>query len=93
MPSINLVIFLLFGGTRFFAGPIIGVIVLMAIPEVFRSMKEYAPYIVGVFMLLVIFVMPQGLAGLFETAQLWISKMFKKGANPVRKEFSNGMRK
>ena len=93
MPSINLVIFLLFGGTRYFAGPVIGVIVLMAIPEVFRSLKEYAPYIVGGFMLLVIFVMPQGLASLFEAATPWISKMFKKGTNPVRKEFSNGMRK
>ena len=78
MPSINLVIFLLFGGARYFAGPVIGVIVLMAIPEVFRSMKEYAPYIVGGFMLLVIFVMPQGLAGLFESTKSWISKMFGK---------------
>ena len=80
MPSINLVIFLLFGGARYFAGPIIGVIVLMAIPEIFRSMKEYAPYIVGVFMLLVIFVMPQGLAGLFESARLRLSKALGKGA-------------
>jgi branched-chain amino acid transport system permease protein len=79
MPSINLVIFLLFGGTRYFAGPIIGVIILMAIPEVFRSMKEYAPYIVGGFMLLVIFVMPQGLAGLLEAAKPSFSRIFRKG--------------
>jgi len=93
MPSINLVIYLLFGGTRFFAGPVIGVIVLMVIPEVFRSLKQYAPYIVGGIMLLVTFWMPQGLAGLFESAKPWISKMFGKDASHVRKEFSNGLRK
>jgi branched-chain amino acid transport system permease protein len=77
MPSINLVIFLLFGGTRFFTGPIIGVIILTVIPEVVRPLKQYAPYIYGGVMLLVVFWIPQGFAGLFESAKVWISKKWE----------------
>ncbi len=64
MPSIYLVIYMLLGGMNSFVGPIIGVIVLVAIPELFRSFKEFTPFIFGAIMLLVIFLMPQGLAGL-----------------------------
>ncbi len=78
MASINLVIFMLFGGISHFAGPVIGVIVLIAIPEVFRSLKEYAPFIFGGIMLLVIFLMPQGLAGLYGSARPWLSKFTRK---------------
>jgi branched-chain amino acid transport system permease protein len=78
MASINLVIFMLFGGIFHFAGPVIGVIVLIAIPEVFRSLKEYAPFVFGGVMLLVIFLMPQGLAGIYGSARPWLSKFVRK---------------
>jgi ABC-type branched-subunit amino acid transport system permease subunit len=80
MSSINLVIFMLFGGMTHFAGPTIGVIVLVVIPEVFRSLRQYAPFIFGSVMLLVIFLMPQGLAGLFQIVKAWRSRIFKRGA-------------
>ena len=80
LPSIYLVIYMLLGGLRYFAGPIIGVIVLVAIPEFFRSLKEYTPFIFGGIMLLVIFLMPQGLAGLFQSARPWLLKIFRKEA-------------
>ena len=57
----------------------IGVIVLVAIPEVFRSLKEYAPFIFGGVMLVVIFLMPQGLAGLYDTVKPRLSKLMRKG--------------
>lgn len=78
MASINLVIFMLFGGISHFAGPVIGVIVLIAIPEVFRSLKEYAPFVFGGVMLIVIFLMPQGLAGLYGSVRPWLSTFMRK---------------
>jgi branched-chain amino acid transport system permease protein len=80
MPSIYLVIYMLLGGMTHFAGPIIGVIVLVAIPELFRSLKEYAPFVFGGIMLLVIFLMPQGLAGLMQSCRPWFEKTFRRGA-------------
>jgi len=79
MASINLVIFMLFGGMTHFAGPIIGVIVLVAIPEIFRSFRQYAPFIFGGVMLLVIFLMPQGLAGLYASVRPRLSRLFDRG--------------
>ena len=81
MPSIYLVIYMLLGGMSHFAGPVIGVVVLVAIPEIFRSLKEYAPFVFGVIMLLVIFLMPQGLAGLMQSGKLWYEKTFRRGAS------------
>jgi branched-chain amino acid transport system permease protein len=80
MSSINLVIFMLFGGMSHFAGPIVGVIVLVVIPELFRSLRQYAPFIFGGVMLLVIFLMPQGLAGLFQSVKPWLSRMLRRGS-------------
>jgi len=79
MPSIYLVIYMLLGGMGHFAGPIIGVIVLVAIPELFRSLQEYAPFVFGGIMLLVIFLMPQGLAGLFDSLRPWFARVARRG--------------
>ena len=67
LPSIYMVIYMLLGGVGNFAGPIIGVIVLIAIPELFRALKEFTPFVFGGIMLLVIYLMPQGIAGLFQS--------------------------
>jgi len=69
LPSIYLVIYMLLGGVGNFAGPIIGVVVLVAIPELFRSLKEFTPFVFGGIMLLVVYLMPQGLVGLFKSAK------------------------
>jgi branched-chain amino acid transport system permease protein len=76
LPSIYLVIYMLLGGVSSFAGPIIGVIVLVAIPELFRALKEFTPFIFGSIMILVIFLMPQGLAGLSQTVKSLFSRIF-----------------
>jgi len=36
------------------------------VPEIFRWLKTFAPFVFGGIMLLVVFFMPQGIAGLFE---------------------------
>jgi ABC-type branched-subunit amino acid transport system permease subunit len=72
---------MLLGGMSHFAGPIIGVIVLVAIAEPFRSLKEFAPFIFGGMMLLVIFLM----TGLFPSLGQWLRRTFgKKGVERWR---------
>jgi len=66
LSSVNLLIYVLVGGTGSFAGPIIGTTVLVIVPEVFRWMKTFAPFVFGGIMIFVVFFMPQGIVGLFE---------------------------
>ena len=66
LSSINLLIYVLVGGAGSFAGPIIGTAVLVIVPEIFRWLKAFAPYVFGGIMLFVAFFMRQGIAGLFE---------------------------
>jgi branched-chain amino acid transport system permease protein len=75
--SINVFIYMTVGGSGLFAGPILGTAVLLIIPELFRSLREYVPFIFAGILLIVLFLMPQGLAGL--PAQLigWLNKITK----------------
>jgi len=66
LSSINLLIYVLVGGTGSFAGPIIGAAVLIIVPEIFRWLKAFTPFVFGGIMLVVVFLMPQGIAGVFE---------------------------
>jgi len=69
LASMYLIVYVLVGGIGSFAGPIIGTAILVAIPEALRSLRDYVPFIFAGIMLIVLFTMPQGLAGL--PAQIW----------------------
>ncbi len=62
--SIYLFIYMMVGGVNSFAGPIIGTTVLIMIPTFFRDLNEYVPFIFATILLIVIYLMPEGLAGL-----------------------------
>jgi branched-chain amino acid transport system permease protein len=62
--SINVFVFMTVGGPRFFTGPIIGTAALLLIPEQLRDLREYVPFVFAGILLIVLFLMPQGLAGL-----------------------------
>ena len=66
LPSIFLVMYMLVGGREKFSGPIIGTAVLVMVPEIFRGLREFAPLILGAIMVIVVFLLPQGIAGLFD---------------------------
>lgn len=78
MQSIYLYIYMIVGGVNFFSGPIVGTAVLIIIPDIFRNLKEYVPFVFAGIMLIVLFVMPQGLVGL--PIQIWsrIDKYLRK---------------
>ncbi len=66
LPSIFLVMYMLVGGRDRFSGPIIGTAILVMVPELFRGLKEFAPLILGAIMVIVVFLMPRGIAGLLD---------------------------
>jgi len=64
MATMWLVMYVLIGGVDSFAGPIVGTLVLFLIPEAFRDLKTYAPFISGAILLIVVYLMPRGLVSL-----------------------------
>jgi len=66
-----LVMYVLIGGINSFTGPIIGTAILVLIPEFFRGLKIYSPYISAVILLIVVYAMPQGLVGLPQLLRSW----------------------
>jgi branched-chain amino acid transport system permease protein len=72
-----IVMYVLIGGIDSFAGPIIGTTILLIIPEVFRNLKMYSPYVSAGVLLIVLFLMPNGLVGLPQQVKL-IVKSFNR---------------
>jgi branched-chain amino acid transport system permease protein len=64
MATLWLVMYVLIGGINSFGGPIIGTIILIIIPEYFRDLKMYSPFVTAVMLGIVVYLMPQGLVGL-----------------------------
>jgi branched-chain amino acid transport system permease protein len=78
LASINLLIYMFVGGIGSFAGPLIGTATLIIIPELFREIKQFVPYIYSGILLIVIFVMRQGIASLFDQIKSWVSKFIER---------------
>jgi branched-chain amino acid transport system permease protein len=72
LATLWLVMYVLIGGTDSFAGPIIGTAILVLFPEFFRDLKVYSPYISAGILIIVVYLMPQGLAGLPNLIKAWL---------------------
>jgi branched-chain amino acid transport system permease protein len=66
-----LFMYVLIGGINSFAGPIIGPALLIVVPEIFRVLKQYAPYISAIILLIVVYAMPEGLVSLPQLTKSW----------------------
>jgi branched-chain amino acid transport system permease protein len=66
--SINMVLIVIIGGAGYLAGPIIGALVYIAVPEYLRAANELRLVIFGVLLVIITLYAPQGLAGLAERA-------------------------
>ena len=75
LATLWLFLYLVIGGMGSFPGPIIGVVVLMLIPELLRNLKQFVPFISAAILFLVVYLMPQGLVNL---PQLIWSHWFKR---------------
>ena len=59
--SLNFIIFLLFGGLQTMWGPVLGAVLLTALPETLRFTNEYRLILYGLIIVLVVLLRPQGL--------------------------------
>lgn len=84
--SIYLFIYMMVGGVDSFAGPIIGTAVLIIIPEVFRGLREYVPFLFAAILIVMLFFMPRGFAGLPQQMLSWIAQKRERRMPPDKKE-------
>jgi branched-chain amino acid transport system permease protein len=68
------------GGTRTFYGPIIGVVVLSILDEVFRGMAELRPALYGVLLIATMRFLPNGLESLPEVLSLARGRLLRPKA-------------
>jgi branched-chain amino acid transport system permease protein len=59
--SIYVLIYVVAGGRKKFAGPIVGAVVLTLVPEISRVLKQYQPLIFVAVLFFVLFFMREGL--------------------------------
>jgi branched-chain amino acid transport system permease protein len=84
--SITVFVYMTVGGASLFAGPIAGTAVLLIIPELLRDLKEYVPFVYAGILLIVLFLMPQGLAGLPGQFKGWFTRNAKAKLAPSDEE-------
>jgi len=63
------------GGRRSFYGPIIGALILTLVPEVFRGLQEYQPFVFAGILFVIIFCLPTGLTGLPQMVRALASRV------------------
>ena len=72
MATLWIVIYVLVGGIESFAGPIVGTALLVIIPEVFRELKTFVPYVSAGILMLIVYLMPEGLVSLPRLIKSWL---------------------
>jgi branched-chain amino acid transport system permease protein len=77
LQSIYLTMYMIVGGVGSFAGPIIGAAILIIIPELFRGLKEFSPFIFAGILLIMVYIMPQGLVSLPKLVRSWFTERRK----------------
>lgn len=81
MQSILFVLVVVVGGSGSIMGPVIGAIIVGALPELLSSMEDYRLLFFGALLLLVLWIAPDGVTGLL--AKLLRAKRPAAGASPV----------
>lgn len=72
--SINMVLIVIIGGAGYLAGPILGALVYIGLPEYLRAANELRLVLFGIALVLITLFAPQGLAGLLEKGFARIKK-------------------
>ena len=68
--TLYLLVWVVFGGSHTFAGPIIGVVVLTFLGELLRPLVEWVPMIFGTIIILILIFLPNGLESLPEKLRM-----------------------
>jgi branched-chain amino acid transport system permease protein len=71
---------LLFGGIASYFGPLFGSAILVVITEVMQSFVSYQMLMYAIFILIVLFLMPNGVSGIIKDFKAFVTKMAGKRA-------------
>ena len=89
--ALYILIYMEEGGARKFVGPIIGAIILVALPEFLRVLKQYQPLIFAGILIVIIFFLPEGLVSLPQRfMRLIISHQNVSGGKTGGQEYAGG---
>jgi branched-chain amino acid transport system permease protein len=72
-----IVMYVLIGGIESFPGPIIGTFILVLIPELFRDLKMFSPFISAALLAIVVYLLPKGLVSIPEVIRARIAEQRK----------------
>jgi branched-chain amino acid transport system permease protein len=75
--AIYILIYMVVGGSGRFAGPILGALILTLLPEVMRPLKDLQPFFFAGVLMLIIFLMPEGVVGLPRRLKVVAGRLFK----------------
>jgi branched-chain amino acid transport system permease protein len=68
-----------FGGMQSLAGPMVTALVLVAVPELFRSFADYRLILYGLLFVVVMIFRPQGLMGYVELDFGFLRRLGRRG--------------
>ena len=74
LQAIYVVVYMVVGGRRRFYGAILGAFLLTILPEIFRVLKEYEPFVFVGILFIIIFLLPGGLVDLPQLVRARIRK-------------------
>jgi branched-chain amino acid transport system permease protein len=78
--AFNLVVMLALGGSRSIAGPLLGALLLQALPQAGQSVARYEPLIAGIVLVVVITYLPEGLWGGIRAVGARLTRSRRRGA-------------
>ena len=84
--TFNLFMYALVGGINSFYGPIAGTFILLMIPEYFRGLKAFNPFIGAGIVLLVAYLLPSGFVSIPGIVSSWFREKIK---NRKKEKISN----
>jgi len=64
LPTIYMLIYVIVGGEDSFLGPMVGAALLTILPEVARPLQSWMPLLFAAILMVIIFLLPEGLVGL-----------------------------
>jgi ABC-type branched-subunit amino acid transport system permease subunit len=81
LASMWLFIYALIGGLGSFGGPIVGTALLMIVPELLSGLKQFIPFISAGILLIVFYVLHDGLVSVPKIVETWLRKSKPRNAN------------
>lgn len=84
--SVDMIVMVVVGGVGTLAGPLLGAVFLVYMPELLSFATHYRPAMMGVLLIVVTLFAPQGLLGLLGRTRAWVIAWQRAPGSPSAKE-------